>query len=95
MEWKRPDGKGVMSESQKDIEQKLLALGHNYYLIDSNKKAWACIKENTTVDYRRECMNKLVKGFNKPNITKPFLMFPIGTSTDSIVEILEEKYQLK
>ena len=95
MEWKRPDGKGVMSEFQKEIKQKLLALGHNYYLIDSNEKAWACIKENTTVEYRRRSMEKLISTLNSPKITEPFLMFQVGTATKDIVEILEEKYQLK
>ena len=32
LEFKRPNG-GVQSEDQKKVEAKLLALGHNYYLV--------------------------------------------------------------
>ena len=52
LELKRPIG-GVQSPAQKDIQAKLKALGHNYFLIRDIYEVFKLISERTTVEFRK------------------------------------------
>ena len=52
LELKRPIG-GVQSPAQKDVQAKLEALGHNYFLIRDIYEVFKLISERTTVEFRK------------------------------------------
>ena len=93
LEFKRPDGRGVQSQEQKDMEQQLIALNHHYLIIDSFDKAWDAIATHTTPAYRTQCLNSLID-FSKTTLTEPLMMFPAGTPTAIAEQTLRGKYRL-
>ena len=94
LELKRPDGKGVQSQFQKDIESQLTALGHHYYLIKDTAIVFNLIAKHTTAEYRTQCMNSLPVDLTQPTLTEDFLFFTKGTKTQLVKDTLLEQYQL-
>jgi len=93
LEFKRMDGTGIQSPDQKDVEAKLIELGHNYYIIEDYQDAWQAVADHTTTADRRAQYNKVVADFiDKQTLTKQFLHYPVGTSVDTITADLKLIY---
>jgi hypothetical protein len=86
--------KGKQSSDQIDVQHRLAKLGHNYYIIRTVYEAFNAIAEHTELSDRLEQRNKLIIHHNDLYITKPFLLFSVGTSLDLVQDTLKNLYHL-
>jgi len=93
LELKRPSG-GVQSSDQKEIEQILTRLNHQYYIVRSVDEAFKLIADNTSEMYRIKQFKEQKKELTEDTLIKPYLLYPIGTKTDVIINMLLDKYCL-
>ena len=93
LEFKRPNG-GVQSEDQKKVEAKLLALGHNYYLVRSVEHIFELIANNTLPDFRYKQFDNLSIPSDGNTLTDKFLYWPKCTMLSEVHSKLKELYHI-
>ena len=93
LEFKRPNG-GVQSEDQKKVEAKLLALGHNYYLVRSVEHIFELIANNTLPDFRYKQFDNLSVPSDGNTLTDKFLYWPKCTMLSEVHSKLKGLYQI-
>jgi len=93
LEWKHPNGKGVQSEDQKDIEHILVSLGHTYYLVNDLMTGFQLVADHTELHYRQERFQQLTDSLPS-TLAEPFLYFPIGTPRDDVLTAVEPYFYL-
>ena len=93
LEFKRPNG-GVQSEDQKKVEAKLLALGHNYYLVRSVEHIFELIANNTLPDFRYKQFDNLSIPSDGNTLTDKFLYWPKCTLLSEVHSKLKELYHI-
>ena len=93
LEFKRPNG-GVQSEDQKKVEAKLLALGHNYYLVRSVEHIFELIANNTLPDFRYKQFNNLSIPSDGNTLTDKFLYWPKCTMLFEVHSKLKGLYHI-
>lgn len=93
LEFKRPNG-GVQSEDQKKVEAKLLALGHNYYLVRSVEHIFELIANNTLPDFRYKQFDNLSIPSDGNTLTDKFLYWPKSTMLSEVHSKLKKLYQI-
>ena len=93
LEFKRPNG-GVQSEDQKKVEAKLLALGHNYYLVRSVEHIFELIANNTLPDFRYKQFDNLFIPSNGNTLTDKFLYWPKCTMLSEVHSKLKGLYHI-
>lgn len=93
LEFKRPNG-GVQSEDQKKVEAKLLALGHNYYLVRSVEHIFELIANNTLPDFRYKQFDNLSIPSDSNTLTDQFLHWPKRTMLSEVHSKLKELYHI-
>ena len=94
LEFKRPDGKGIQSSYQVEVQQQLTNLGHNYYLIRSVYEVFTAIAEHTSETFRKSEYTSLSVPLTDAVLTEPFLHWPSGTTWHTISEQLECFYHI-
>ena len=94
LEFKRPDGKGIQSSYQVEVQQQLTNLGHNYYLIRSVYEVFTAIAEHTSETFRKSEYTSLSVPLTDAVLTESFLHWPIGTTWHTIAEQLEQLYHI-
>ena len=93
LEFKRPNG-GVQSPDQKLIEAKLVALGHNYYLVRSVEHIFELIANNTLPDFRYKQFDNLSIPSDGNTLTDKFLYWPKCTTLSEVHSKLKELYHI-
>ena len=93
LEFKRPNG-GVQSEDQKKVEAKLLALGHNYYLVRSVEHIFELIANNTLPDFRYKQFDNLSIPSDGNTLTDKFLYWPKSTMLSEVHSKLKGLYHI-
>ena len=93
LEFKRPNG-GVQSEDQKKVEAKLLALGHNYYLVRSIEHIFELIANNTLPDFRYKQFDNLSIPSDGNTLTDKFLYWPKCTMLSEVHSKLKGLYHI-
>ena len=93
LEFKRPNG-GVQSEDQKKVEAKLLALGHNYYLVRSVEHIFELIANNTLPDFRYKQFDNLSIPSDGNTLTDKFLYWPKCTMLSEVHSKLKGLYHI-
>ncbi len=93
LEFKRPNG-GVQSEDQKKVEAKLLALGHNYYLVRSVEHIFELIANNTLPDFRYKQFDSLSILSDGNTLTDKFLYWPKCTMLSEVHSKLKGLYHI-
>ena len=93
LEFKRPNG-GVQSEDQKKVEAKLLALGHNYYLVRSVEHIFELIAKNTLPDFRYKQFDNLSIPSDGNTLTDKFLYWPKSTMLSEVHSKLKGLYHI-
>ena len=93
LEFKRPNG-GVQSEDQKKVEAKLVALGHNYYLVRSVEHIFELIANNTLPDFRYKQFDNLSIPSDGNTLTDKFLYWPKCTMLSEVHSKLKGLYQI-
>ena len=93
LEFKRPNG-GVQSEDQKKVEAKLLALGHNYYLVRSVEHIFELIANNTLPDFRYKQFDNLSIPNDGNTLTDKFLYWPKSTMLSEVHSKLKGLYHI-
>ena len=93
LEFKRPNG-GVQSEDQKKVEAKLVALGHNYYLVRSVEHIFELIANNTLPDFRYKQFDNLSIPSDGNTLTDKFLYWPKCTMLSEVHSKLKELYHI-
>ena len=93
LEFKRPNG-GVQSEDQKKVEAKLLALGHNYYLVRSVEHIFELIANNTLPDFRYKQFDNLSIPSDGNTLTDKFLYWPKCTMLSEVHRLLRSLYHI-
>ena len=93
LEFKRPNG-GVQSEDQKKVEAKLLALGHNYYLVRSVEHIFELIANNTLPEFRYKQFDNLSIPSDGNTLTDKFLYWPKCTMLSEVHSKLKELYHI-
>ena len=93
LEFKRPNG-GVQSEDQKKVEAKLLALGHNYYLVRSVEHIFELIANNTLPDFRYKQFDNLSIPSDGNTLTDKFLYWPKCTMLSEVHSKLKKLYRI-
>jgi len=93
LELKRPNG-GVQSKEQKEIEQILILLNHQYYIVRSVDEVFKLIADNTSEMYRIKQFKEQTKKLTEDTLTEPYLMYKIGTKTNVVTAMLLNKYCL-
>ena len=93
LEFKRPNG-GVQSEDQKKVEAKLLALGHNYYLVRSVEHIFELIANNTLPDFRYKQFDNLSIPSDGNTLTDKFLYWPKCTMLPEVHSKLKGLYHI-
>lgn len=86
--------KGKQSADQVDVQNRLIKLGHNYYIIRTVYEAFNAIAEHTKPSDRQLQFNQLNISHNDLYITKPFLHFATGTSLEVVQDTLRNLYHL-
>lgn len=94
IELKTPNGTGVQSKDQKEVETKLIYLDHKYYLCNSTQCVFDAINKNLPLDYSKRRLDKLLKEIPQDdNISKEsFLMFSARTPIDIIKESIQQYF---
>jgi len=96
LEFKRPDGKGVQSDSQKLMESSLHKLGHTYFIVDSIDLAFKLIANHTEYTDRNFAFNQLFQQFSgETALSQPFMFYTTGTSIESIKSDFRPLYHLE
>ena len=93
LEFKRPNG-GVQSEDQKKVEAKLLALGHNYYLVRSVEHIFELIANRTSSAFRYTQYVKLSIPSNGRILIDKFLYWPKQTLLSEVESKLKGLYHI-
>ena len=93
LEFKRPNG-GVQSEDQKKVEAKLLALGHNYYLVRSVEHIFELIANNTLPDFRYKQFDSLSIPSDGNTLIDKFLYWPKRTMLSEVHSKLKCLYHI-
>ena len=93
LEFKRPNG-GVQSEDQKKVEAKLVALGHNYYLVRSVEHIFELIANNTLPDFRYKQFDNLSIPSDGNTLTDKFLYWPKCTMLSEVHSKLKGLYHI-
>ena len=93
LEFKRPNG-GVQSEDQKKVEAKLVALGHNYYLVRSVEHIFELIANNTLPDFRYKQFDNLSIPSDGNTLTDKFLYWPKSTMLSEVHSKLKGLYHI-
>ena len=93
LEFKRPNG-GVQSEDQKKVEAKLLALGHNYYLVRSIEQAFDLIAYDVPYDFRYAQFDNLSIPSDGNTLTDKFLYWPKCTMLSEVHSKLKGLYHI-
>ena len=93
LEFKRPNG-GVQSEDQKKVEAKLVALGHNYYLVRSVDHIFELIANNTSPDFRYKQFDNLSIPSDGNTLTDKFLYWPKSTMLSEVHSKLKGLYHI-
>ncbi len=93
LEFKRPNG-GVQSEDQKKVEAKLLALGHNYYLVRSIESIFELIANNTLPEFRYKQFDNLYIPSDGNTLTDKFLYWPKCTMLSEVHSKLKGLYHI-
>ncbi len=92
LEYKKPT-KGIQSNDQKEVEQILLDLSHNYYIVTSLTETLQALANNLPTTYRTKCMNELLSNLDT-TLTTDFLFFKKGTSKANVETELKTLYHL-
>jgi len=85
LEFKRPEG-GVQSEDQKQVEQELKQLGHNYYIVRSVDEVLQAIASNLTTEYKQQNKTRVLNSINEENK----LFFPSNLSINAIKQQINQ-----
>ena len=93
LEFKRPNG-GVQSEDQKKVEAKLLALGHNYYLVRSVEHIFELIANNTLPEFRYKQFDNLSIPSDGNTLIDKFLYWPKCTMLSEVHSKLKGFYHI-
>lgn len=93
LELKHPNGKGKQSLEQLAVQQQLINLGHNYYLVNSISQVMSIIAEHTLSSHREHCFNQLTSGLTDP-LSEQFLHFSSGTPLSEVNSLLRTYYHL-
>lgn len=83
---------GAQSPAQKEMQHKLNALGHNYYIIRNYQTVFSLIAQFTEYDFRVHAYRELKIPLEKGVLTKQFLHYPPNTSISIIEEDLKKLY---
>ncbi len=86
--------KGKQSKEQIDMQNKLEALGHTYYIIRGIYEPFKLIIEHTSLEYRKRTYNALLSALPSQSITEPFLYYTAGTEVQTIMQDLSKLYYL-
>ena len=94
LEFKRPDGKGVQSSDQVEVQQQLTNLGHNYYLVSSIDQVFTAIAEHTDSAFRADQLRSLDIPQSSGIATEQFLHWPASTDISIIIDELMKLYYI-
>lgn len=72
VELKRPDGKGVQSQDQKNVESKLKTLGHSYFLINSIEGFFKVVNDHLDLEYRLSLLEAYKGDFNTKQLKEQY-----------------------